>query len=124
MTRKMQFTKYFFILFFIVVLNSISAQIYVNQAGYLPDKIKLVYFSNTADSFFVHDKNGDSVVYKNKTTLWKSNDPSTKLTIYRGDFSDFTESGSYYITDNLSNKSWSFEISDTVFNSIKCNICN
>lgn len=100
------------------ISNNINSQVFVNQAGYLTNKTKLVYLSSSADSFYVHNILDSSIVYKNETELWKENDPSTGLTIYRGDFTDFIQNGEFYITDNLENKSYPFEISDTVFNSV------
>jgi len=100
------------------MINSITAQVYVNQAGYITGKNKFVYLSTTSDSFFIHNNVDGSIVYKNKSALWKTNDPSTGLTIYRGGFTEFDQSGKFYITDKLGNKSWSFEISDTVFNTV------
>jgi endoglucanase len=108
------------ILFVLLIAAGIikSSPVYVNQAGYLLNSEKLVYFSVQADSFFVNDFASSNILFRGKIQLWKTNDPATGLTIYRGDFSSFNSSGKYFITDNLGNKSVVFTIADTVYNSV------
>ncbi|MHB1688275.1 MAG: glycoside hydrolase family 9 protein [Ignavibacteriaceae bacterium] len=89
--------------------------VFVNQAGYLPNLNKFVYATQHADSFFVVEKGSSKVFFHGNLNFITSNDPSTGLTIYRGDFSSFTRPGIYFIRTSVGDSSVYFAISDTVF---------
>lgn len=113
------YRKGILIFFSLINIASINASsIYVNKIGYLPSKVKYVYFSNLVDSFYVREQISGVIRFRGKAELWKEKDLATNLTLYRGDFSKFNGKGIFYITDNLGNKSSTFSISDTVFNEV------
>lgn len=92
--------------------------VFINQAGYPPDSPKYVFVSQQADSFSIRDAATNEVVFSNPLTLFKSNDPATGLTIYRGDFRSFQLPGDYYIEVNGAGTSQQFSIQDTVYDEI------
>ena len=103
-------------LFLVTILN--AGPIYINKAGYLLKSSKIVYSSSSADSFYVKDYSSSKIVFRGKTAFRKSGDVNTGLTIYTGDFTSLTQPGKFYITDNAGNRSSSFVIADTVYNSV------
>jgi endoglucanase len=108
-----------FILVFVLLFSITNGQnILVNQVGYLPDQIKIAYFTQQADSFFVIKKDNNQIVFKGKPVLHKINDPSTGLTIYTGDFSLLNKPGIYQIKTNLQDTSYSFLIASDVFKNV------
>jgi endoglucanase len=115
----MNFYKSAIVFILLLFIESINAgPIYINKAGYLIKSTKTVYSSSSSDSFFVKDFMSDKIVFRGKNVLWKSADPCTGLNIYKGNFSSFSQPGKYYILDAAGNKSSSFVIADTVFNSV------
>ena len=104
------------ILILIITSNFIDANVLVNQLGYYNNSPKFVYVTEQADSFFVAEKNSGNIFYRGSLSLSSSKDSATGLTIYIGDFSDFTISGKYYIKTDLGDSSFTFLISDSVFN--------
>ncbi len=107
-----------FCILFILTTSIFPQNILINQIGYLTQSTKYVYFTHSADSFFICKSINNEVVYKNKIKLRKENDPATGMILYRGDFSDFCEKGKFYVMDNYGNRSFDFEISDTVFSEL------
>ncbi len=97
---------------------SISGNVFVNQAGYLPNTIKYVYATQQADSFYVIEKNSGKIFYSNNLVFITSNDPNTGLTIYKGDFTPFSRPGIYFIRTDKGDVSFDFSISDSVFKDI------
>lgn len=93
----------------------LSKGVHVNQVGYLPHLSKTVFVSFQADSFYLHDASTKEILFRNKLTLWKTSDPSTGLTFYKGDFTAFRKSGQYFITTSSSDTSVNFSITDSVF---------
>lgn len=89
--------------------------VHLNQVGYMPHLSKTVFVSSKADSFFLHDASTKEILFRDKLTLWKTSDPSTGLTIYKGDFTKFQTSGLYFITTSTNDTSVSFSISDSVY---------
>ena len=105
------------LLFTFITACSLQAggNVFVNQAGYKPHFPKFVFTSGAADSFYIRDAATNSVRFRSNLALWKTSDPSTGLTLYRGDFSSFQETGNFYITTQ-SDTSYKFAISGTVYN--------
>ena len=101
-----------------LIINSLLAQVAINQVGYLPNATKQVYFSSEVNSFTVRDFLGGDVLFSGECELWKKNDPATKQTIYRGEFSDFSDPGRYYIQDNKGNRSPVFGIGYNVYDDL------
>ena len=94
-----------------------SAEVLINQAGYLPGSAKFVYVTESSDSFYVHSLSNE-IVYRNKLELWSLNDASTGMSVYEGDFSEFKETGNFFITTDTGDSSYIFEISNSVFEQV------
>lgn len=86
-----------------------------NQLGYTPDAEKLVYFhgSNDVSSYDIYDENGN-VVFSGKTTNKKYSSAADEG-VRIGDFSDLTTPGTYYIKTANNGKSYTFTISEDVY---------
>ncbi len=94
---------------------NIRANVFVNQVGYPNQARKYVFVSQPADSFSVFQLPGHNEVFKNVLHLFKNFDPATGLTLYRGDFSLFTQSGLFYIGVPGNGVSDPFQINDSVY---------
>jgi len=90
----------------------------INQAGYLPDQVKYVYFIMPDDSFYVVNKTSGEIQYRGAIQMTASKDLATGLATYRGDFSAFTQTGTYQISTPNEDTSYSFSISQTVYESV------
>jgi endoglucanase len=87
----------------------------IDQAGYAPATAKYVFVSVPADSFFIVEAASGVSRFRGALTIWNSKDPSTGLTVRRGDFSSFRQPGLYRIVTSQNDSSARFEISDTVW---------
>ena len=87
----------------------------MDQAGYRPSLPKFVFVNQAADSFFVVDASGKVTQFSGKFSLWKSNDPASGMTLYRGDFTALTRSGSYIVRTSNGEVSPAFLIQDSVY---------
>jgi endoglucanase len=100
----------------VIISFSLFAQnIMVNQAGYITDQQKLVYFTQPVDSFYIIDSTDGQVKYRGIIETSKLNDPATGMNVYYGDFTSFMEPGIYKIKNNLGQISYPFEISSNPF---------
>ena len=99
----------------LLILPTEAQSVLVNQAGYLPEHEKFVYFTEPADSFFVINESSGAISYRGKVDISSLSDESTGLTIYSGDFSKFTQPGKYKIKTNNSEESYPFVISKDAF---------
>ena len=107
------------LLFLVWVLSSPAlAGIYVDQVGYRPSHPKFVYVDQPADSFSVVDVSNRSALFKGKLAIWKTKDPASGMTLYRGDFSAFTRPGLYTIRASSGEESQAFSIQDTVYRAV------
>ncbi|MCX6168235.1 MAG: glycoside hydrolase family 9 protein [Ignavibacteriales bacterium] len=107
----------FLIVFLLCSISLNASNIYLNKAGYLLNSTKIVYFRTFTDSFFVKDA-ANKLILKDKVEISRMNDPSTGMTIYKGNFSAVNQAGYYYVTDKSGNRSSMFFIADTVYNSV------
>lgn len=105
----------FALLVAVSVISNLHAQIFVNQAGYLPEKNKVAYFDYPAESFYVISKLTGSVIFKSEVKPNRIGDPATGKNIYAGDFSSLKTNGEFYVKDSKGNKSYNFKISPFVF---------
>ncbi len=103
-----------FLLLLCIVPNE-AQKILVNQAGYLPEHHKYVYFTQPADSFYVVDSDNKNVEYKDAVQLGSLNDPATGLLLYYGDFSGLKREGNYRVITNNNDTSYTFSISFNAF---------
>ncbi len=97
---------------------ALASAVMINQAGYRPVSAKYVFATQAADSFYVKKAGDNAVVYADRLELWKSNDATTGLTIYRGDFSPFTQGGNYFISTSAGDTSYPFAIKQEVFDEV------
>jgi len=92
-------------------------KIFINQVGYLPKGDKHFLTVCGPGSFDIKNKDGDCV-YSGKLLLFKENDSASGMTLYKGDFSSFTQDGQFTIeTENLT--SYPFIIGEDVFNAVR-----
>ncbi len=102
------------VVFTISVTASLPAQVFVDQVGYLPKAQKLVLVAGASDSFYVHKVNNSETVFRGKLNLWKTNDPSTAMTLYLGDFTGLETRDEYFIRAGAFD-SYRFMIADSVY---------
>jgi endoglucanase len=103
------------ILYFSLFLQSIYANVFINQVGYPTYAPKYVFVSQPADSFSIFAVPNNNEIFKNELHLFKSADPATGLTLYRGDFSLLTQSGYFYIEVPGLGISNNFQVNDSVY---------
>ena len=93
--------------------------ILVDQLGYLPGHTKQAFFfgSTMPETFSICLKEDGSVKYQGKTETRGYSDVYD-CNVAIGDFSDFNESGEYYICADYLGESYSFSIEDDIYNNI------
>lgn len=89
--------------------------VHVNQVGYLTESAKFVLVSHLASTFEVIEVESGDPVFEGNLQLWRDADPSTGINVYRGDFSQLEQSGSYYIRTSEGNESYPFTIGDNIY---------
>lgn len=97
------------------LLSNIHADIFIDQAGYPNQVRKYVFVSQPADSFRILRLPNHNEVFKDDLHLFKTYDPATGLTLYRGDFSFLTQSGEFYVEVPGVGISDTFQINDSVY---------
>ena len=108
-----------FLSLYILLQQPISiAQVYINQAGYLPELPKIFYSSSFADSFYVIESSTGNIEYRDELYFSVANDPATDLTLYSGDFSSFQINGNYFIRLSNGDSSHTFSISSNVYGDV------
>jgi endoglucanase len=105
----------FVLLIWIFSISDFNAQIFVNQAGYLPEKNKITYFNYPTDSFYVVSKLTGSILFKGEVVPKRIGDPATGKDLFAGDFSSLKTNGKFFIKDSKGDKSHNFKISPFVF---------
>jgi len=106
--------KIILLITFLPSLLLTAADVLVNQLGYLPNSVKYVFVTNSADSFFVHNTSGQKL-FSSGLQMYTLSDPSTGLTVYRGEFTEFSQPGEYFITTNTGDSSFVFNIDQNVY---------
>lgn len=88
----------------------------VDRNGYEPDREKYVFFigNNISGEFRVVREGDWKVVYTGIIQSSEAQGDSRYVNIGMGDFSDVTETGSYYIEQDQVGRSYSFTISENV----------
>ncbi|MBQ8724174.1 MAG: glycoside hydrolase family 9 protein, partial [Oscillospiraceae bacterium] len=91
----------------------------LNQLGYKPDAEKTAVFRNitTETEFSVINAENDEVIYTGELYGEKANELADEINFY-GDFSSITETGTYYIKCGDLDPSYSFEISENVYDDV------
>jgi endoglucanase len=110
------------ILFLIIILIRqfifAGEKVYVNQVGYLTASNKYVFVSKPAESFKILNISDKSIVFSGKFNLYITNDLSSGLTTYKGDFTELKKPGKYILISSNNDTSYQFQISDTVYNDV------
>jgi endoglucanase len=94
------------------------AQLFVNQAGYLPTLTKIFYSSSSADSFYVIESSTGTIKFRDELYFSITNDAATGLTLYAGDFSTLQTAGNYFILLSNGDSSHTFTISSNVYDDV------
>jgi endoglucanase len=102
------------VIFRFLFTAALPAQVFIDQVGYLPKAKKYALVVGAADSFRVMAAQSSEVLFRGPLSLWKTNDPSTGLTLYRGDFTAFDMPGEYVIRAGAF-ESYPFTIADSVY---------
>lgn len=91
----------------------------INQLGYKPDASKIAVFRNVTDEteFSVVDAETEETVLTGELFGERENTAADEINWY-GDFSSLTQPGSYYITCGELDDSYTFEISDSVYDQL------
>lgn len=90
-------------------------KIFVNQAGYCSESVKTAVMSFPCESFRIIDSGG-VCRYEGKAALF-GYDENSGDTVYRGDFSDFTDEGTYRIVSE-NETSAEFRIAENVYGKV------
>lgn len=108
--------KYLSVLFLTLLYSHPNqAQVFINQSGYVNNLTKFFYTDLAADSFYIIDIDDGIIYYADELLLSVSNDPSTGLTLYRGDFTSLQRDGDYFVKTSSNDSSFIFKISSDVF---------
>jgi len=102
----------------IFIINSLFAQVAINQLGYLPKAQKIVYFTSDIKSFNVVDQKTGDIMFSGRYMLGQETDAATGQTIYIGDFSSFGKPGEYIIKGSNNTESVPFSINADVYNNL------
>lgn len=92
-------------------------KIFVNQCGYMPGMVKKVTFCAENPVEFSVMKSDGSLVFQGKAETLIHNEAAKEIN-YVGDFSQVTESGTYYITAQGLGESDSFSIGGEVYRDV------
>ena len=89
-----------------------------NQVGFRPDDTKTVFVKteNDGEDFFVCRTSDSSIIWQGKLSE-TADDPASRTKTARGDFSEVSEPGSYYIY-TASGASYPFTIGEDVYNGL------
>lgn len=109
---------YYVVFNFLLQPKITSAQVFVNQAGYLPTLTKIFYTSTIADSFYIIESSTGTIKFRDELYFSITNDAATGLTLYAGDFSTLQTSGNYFILLSNGDSSHTFSISSNVFDDV------
>ena len=105
----------FLLILILFSFKSFASGIFVNQVGYLSELSKYFYSDENVDSFYIVDNSTGMIYFSDALSLSITNDVSTGLTLYRGDFSTLERQGSYFIKLSNGDSSFVFDISSNVF---------
>lgn len=89
----------------------------LNQVGYKENLPKYVYTNSNSSSFEIVETNSNQVVYSGNFSSPFS-DEHSGTQIKKGDFSDFTTSGNYFIRSNDNLSSFDFQISNNILDNV------
>lgn len=89
----------------------VLSNIFVDLMGYAPEDKKYAYFvgENLSETFYVMDSASDKRVFTGTLKKMK-NQSSDGKSVYKGDFSQITEPGVYYIQTAIIGQSYTFRI--------------
>lgn len=89
--------------------------ILVDQSGYQSEDKKVAFFygDNLQETFEIRDDKTDETVYSGTLRQVKETDG---MVLYTGVFTDFTQSGNYYIHQQQVGDSYSFSVTESIYN--------
>lgn len=96
----------------------VSATVYLNQMGFQPEGFKTCYSDVQATNFALVNTTTGDTVHTGSLIAQGSDTEITGLSLYRGDFTSFKESGEYKIVIN-EESSYPFSISNTLYSELK-----
>ncbi len=105
---------------FLLLAFNITAYctVFINQEGYLTSSEKFVFTTSGADSFYICDAATGRIKFRGTLTSWTVSDEMTGLTLSKGNFTSFRETGRYFISTKDGERSFEFSISDSVYENV------
>lgn len=94
-----------------------DTEVFINQAGYLPGQKKYFVMNSFAETFSVINSENQTVL-QGEISLINKKDKSTGMALYRGEFSQLTEEGSYKIVVNTGEESFAFPVKKNIYNDV------
>ena len=102
------------------VKPQVDNHIYIDSQGYDTQENKQAYFvgEELAGEFSVYKKDDGSLGYTGRLTETDA-DPLQDLSVYRGDFSEVTEPGTYYVQMAVIGRSYDFVIEENHYDRLR-----
>ncbi len=100
---------------FCLTNNAFSTDVYLNSLGYLPNELKIATVTAEYKTFKVIDQISGDIVFESTTSDTVYQEDVDKTVRY-ADFSSITKEGTYILRLSDSITSFSFQISNNVFN--------
>lgn len=101
-----------------IQLEVLFGQIFINQVGYNTHSPKYFYTNINATSFQIIEENSNTIYFNGLLNLISSYDQATGMLIKKGDFSNLTREGNYYIKLNSNDTSYHFKIFPHTFEDV------
>lgn len=91
--------------------------IYIDTQGYDTQDVKQAYFvgNDLSQDFFVYRSDNGKLVFAGKM-VQTENDALSDKSVYKGDFSELTQPGTYYVQTAVIGRSYDFVIEDDHYN--------
>lgn len=93
--------------------------IFINQIGYLIGEEKFFLTTSQSPEFFLCAVGTKEILYRGETTDHKDMDSASGMTLRKGDFSEFDESGDYYIVLGDLSGSHHFFIGQQLYDAVR-----
>lgn len=93
--------------------------IYIDTQGYDTQDVKQAYFvgNDLSQDFFVYRSDNGKLVFTGKM-VQTENDALGDKSVYKGDFSELTQPGTYYVQTAVIGRSYDFVIEDNHYNNL------
>lgn len=98
----------------------VDNHIYIDSLGYDTQESKQAYFvgEELAGEFSVYQKESGRMVYSGRL-VETDGDPLCRQSVYRGDFSEVTEPGTYYVQTAVIGRSYDFVIEENHYDRLR-----